>query len=92
MEEQRLAVMAFHAFYFAEEDGVIAGRVFSDDIAGEFGKGALEQRNAAGCPAIKNAEPGVFFCGLVEFREILGERLLVFAKNADSEAALGFQV
>lgn len=92
MEEQRLAIVAFHAFYFAEEDGVIACGVFGDDVAGEFREGAVEERNAAGGPAIANAEEGMLFRGLFEFGEILGERLLIFAQDADAEAALGFEV
>ena len=92
VEEQRIAVMAFHAFDFAEEDGVIAGGVFGDDVAGQFGEGAIEERNAAGGPAIANAEASMLFRGLFEFGEILGEGLLPFAQNADAEAALGFEV
>lgn len=42
MEEERLAFVAYHAFDFAEEDGVIAGGVFADDVAGEFGEGAVQ--------------------------------------------------
>ena len=91
VEEQRIAVVAFHAFDFAEEDGVIAGGVFGDDVAGEFGERAIEQRNAAGGPAIANAEAGMLFRRLFKFCEILGERLLVFAQDADAEAALRFQ-
>ena len=71
---------------------MIAGGVFGDDVAGEFGEGAIEERNATGGPAIANAEAGMLFRGLFEFGEILGERLLVFAENADAEAALGFEV
>ena len=92
MEEQWLAVVAFHAFYFADEDGVIACGVFGDDVACEFGEGAIEERNAAGGPAIANAEAGMFFRGLFQFREILGERLLPFAQDADAKAVLGFEV
>ena len=92
VEEQRIAVVAFHAFYFADEDGVIACGVFGDDVACEFGEGAIEERNAAGGPAIANAEAGMFFRGLFQFREILGERLLPFAQDADAKAVLGFEV
>ena len=92
VEEQRIAVMAFHAFDFAEEDGVIASGVFGDDVAGQFGEGAIEERNAAGGPAIANAEASMLFRGLFEFGEILGEGLLPFAQDADAEAALGFEV
>src|ERR1700757_2426064 len=92
VEDQRIAVVAFHAFDFAEEDGVIAGGMFGDDVAGQFGEGAIEERNAAGGPAIANAEASMLFRGLFEFGEILGEGLLPFAQNADAEAALGFEV
>jgi len=34
MKEERLAVVAGHAFDFAEKDGVIAGGIFRDKIAG----------------------------------------------------------
>ena len=91
VEEQGLAFVAFHAFYFAEEDGVIACGMFGDDVAGEFGEAAIEERNAAGGPAIANAEAGMLFRGLFEFGEILGECLLVFAQDADAKAALRFQ-
>ncbi len=73
VEEQRFPVVAFHAFDFADEDGVIAGRVFSDDGACQFGKPAFQERDSAGCPAIPNAQPSVFFRGLLDFREIFGE-------------------
>src|SRR6266436_3750920 len=82
--------MAFHAFHFAEEDGVIAGWMFSDYVARQLSQCTVQERNAAGGPAIANAEAGMLFRGLFEFGEILGERLLVFAQNADAKAALRF--
>ena len=41
VEEQRITVVAFHAFYCAEEDGVITGGVFGDYVACEFGESAV---------------------------------------------------
>ena len=91
MKEQGLAVVAFHAFDFAEEDGVIAGGVFSDDVAGEFGEGAVQKRNPAGRPLIGNAEASIFFGRLVALSEMLGEGLLSCTKNSYAEAALRFE-
>ena len=91
VEEQRFPVVAVHAFDFADEDCVIAGWVFGDDVARQLCQGVVQQRNAAGGPTIANAEPGVFFRRLFDFREKLRERLLVFAKNVDAEAALRFE-
>ena len=92
VEEQRFSVVAFHGFHFADEDGVIAGRVFADDVARQFGQRAFQQWDSAGGPPITNAQAGMFFRGLFDFREILGERLLPScAKNGDTEAALRFQ-
>lgn len=91
MEEERLAVVAFHAFDFAEEDGVIAAGVFSDDVAGEFGECAVQERNTAGGPLIGNAEARIFFGRLVTLSEMLGEGLLSGTKNSDAEAALHFE-
>jgi len=91
VEEQRVAVVAIHAFYFAEEDGVIAGRVFGDYVAGEFGEGAVQKRNPAGRPLIRNAEASIFFGRLVTFSEMFGEGLLSRTKNGDAKAALRFQ-
>ena len=47
VEEQRFAFVGFHAFDFADEDGVIAGRVFSDDVARQFRERAVQERNSA---------------------------------------------
>jgi len=91
VEEQRVAVVAFHTFGFAEKDGVIAGRVFSDDVACEFGARVVKQRNSTRGSAIKNAQAGMFFRGLFDFREIFGDRLLASTKNADTEAAPQFR-
>jgi len=90
VEEQRITVVAFHAFDFAEEDGVITGRVLADYVAGEFGEGAVQKRNPAGSPLIRNAEASIFFGRLVAFGEMLGEGLLSCPKNSDAEAALRF--
>jgi hypothetical protein len=91
VEEQRLAVVAFHAFDFADEDGVITGRVFADNVAGQFGQRAFEQGNSGRGPTITNAEEGVIFGRLLAFGEMLGERLLSRAEDADAKAALRFQ-
>ena len=91
VEEQRFAVVAFHAFYFTDEDGVIACRVFTYNVARQLGQRAFQQWDSAGGPPITNAQTGMFFWGLFDFREILGERLLASAKNADAEAAMRFQ-
>ena len=91
MEEQRVAVVAVHAFNFAEEDGVIASGVFGHDVAGEFGEGTVQQRNAAGRPLIRNREASICFGRLVTFGEMLGEGLLSGTKNSDAEAALRFE-
>ena len=42
MEEERFAVVAGHAFDFAEEDGVVAGGMFGDEVAGEMGQRAFQ--------------------------------------------------
>ena len=88
VEEQWFAVVAFHAFDFAEEDGVVASAMFADYFAGEFGEGTVEQGNSAGGPLIRDAEASIFFGRLVAFSEMLGEGLLPCTKNSDAEAAL----
>lgn len=88
VEEERFAIVAVHAFDFTEEDGVIAAGMFGDYVAGEFGEGAVEERNAGGGPLIRNAEAGIFFGGLVAFGEMLREGLLSRTKNSNAEAAL----
>jgi len=91
VEKQGLAVVAFHAFHFAEEDGVIPGWVLTDYVAGKFGQRAVQQGNSGGGPAITDAQEGVLFRGLFGLGEILGKRLLPFAKNTDAKAALRFK-
>jgi hypothetical protein len=91
VKEQGIAFVAFHAFDCAEEDGVIAGGMFADNVAGEFGEGAVQKRNPAGRPLIRNAEASIFFGRLVAFSEVLGEGLLSRTKNGDAEAALRFE-
>jgi len=91
VEEERLAIVALHAFDFAEEDGVIAGEVLGDHVASQFCKCAFQERNTGGSPAIANAEAGVGFGRLFAFGEMFGEGLLVFAEDADAEAALRFE-
>ena len=91
VEKQGLAVVAFHAFHFAEEDGVIPGWVLTDYVTGKFGQRAVQQGNSGGGPAITDAQEGVLFRGLFGLGEILGKRLLPFAKNTDAKAALRFK-
>ena len=91
VEEEGFAVVTFHTFDFAEKDGVIAGGVFGDDVAGEFSEGAVEQRNSGGRPFIRNAEASIFFGRLVAFGEMLGEGSLSCAQNRDAETALRFE-
>ena len=88
VEEERFPLLALHAFDFAEENSVVAGGVFADDVAGEFGESAIEEWNATGGPLIGNAEASVFFGRLVAFGEMLGEGLLPRTKNSNAEAAL----
>ena len=66
---------------------MITGGVFGDDVAGEFGESAIEERNAAGCPLIGNAEARVFFGRLVAFCEMFGEGLLSCTKNGYAETS-----
>ncbi len=56
-----------------------------------WARASSNRGNAAGCPAEANAKLLIEFRRLIGFREMLGERLLVFAKNADAEPALRFQ-
>jgi len=91
MEEERLAIVAGHAFDFADEDGVIAGGMFRDEIAGEMGQRPFQQRNTALCPLKTDAQLLLDFGSLFAFREMLGEGLLAFAENADAKAALRFE-
>ena len=91
VEEQWFAVVAFHAFHFADEDGVIPGQVFADDVACEFCERAPQHRNSGGGPTITNSEAGVGFGRLVAFGEMFRESLLAFTKDADTKAALRFE-
>jgi len=91
VEEQRVAVVTFHTFDCADEDGVIAGGMFANDVAGEFGQGTVQKRNAAGGPLIRNTEASIFFRRLIAFGKMLGESLLTRAENGDAEAASRFE-
>jgi len=91
VEKQRLAFAGFHAFDFADEDGVIAGGMFADDVAGEFGERTVQERNSAGGPLIRNAEASIFLRRLIALGKMLGESLLTRAENGDAKAALRFE-
>ena len=91
MEEEGLAVVTGHAFDFAEEDGVIAGGIFRDEIASEMREGAFQKRDARFRPLKTDAQLIFDFGGLLAFREMLGESLLMLAKDADAKAPLRFE-
>src|SRR5216684_2935620 len=83
--EERLAIVDFDAFDFGDEDGVIAGDVGSDDVAGEVHQGVVEEWNAALRPTIANAEI-VFERGVVfGLREIFGDGLLIVLEDVHTE-------
>src|SRR5260370_6888042 len=84
--EERLAIVDFDAFDFGDKDGVIAGDVGSDDVAGEVHQGVVEEWNAALRPTIANAEI-VFERGVVfGLREIFGDGLLMVLEDVHPQA------
>jgi hypothetical protein len=91
VEEEGFAVVAEQGFDLAEEDSVVAGEMFRDEIAGEVGQRVFQQGNAAGCPEKADAELLVESRRLIGSGEMLGERLLIVAEDADAKAALRFQ-
>src|SRR6266851_766154 len=83
--EERLAIVDFDAFDFGDKDGVIAGDVGIDDVAGEVHQGVVEEWNAALRPTIANAEI-VFERGVVfGLREIFGDGLLMVLEDVHTE-------
>ena len=56
MVEQRLAGADVHAFDFADEQGVIARRIFRGNIAGEMSEGVMDQWNTGRGPEESNAK------------------------------------
>ena len=91
VEEEGLAFVAEHGFDLAEKDGVVAGGMLRDEIAGEVGERVFQQGNAAGCPEKADAQLLAEFRRLIGPGEMLGERLLIVAEDADAKAALRFQ-
>jgi hypothetical protein len=91
VEEEGKAFVGGNGFDFAEEDGVVAGEMFRDEVTREMGQRIFQQGNAAGCPAKADTKLAIRVGSLIGLREMLGERLLVFAKDANTEATLRFQ-
>ncbi len=83
-----MAVGGVEAFDLGEEEGVIAGRMLGDDVAGEVREGILEERNAGIGVTKSYAEASGGFRVLNGLGEMLGDRLLGIAKYVDAEAVL----
>jgi len=91
MEDEGKPLVEVDAFHFADEDGVVAGGIFGDKITSEVRERAFEKRNAGVGPMELQAQAGFGFDCLVALGKMFGKRLLVFAKDADSETALRFE-
>ena len=89
--EERLAGSEVHAFDFADEQGVIAGGIFRDDVAGEMRESVVDQRNAGGGPEEMDAEGFGSFGLLKRLGKVFGDSLLRISKNVDAEATLIFE-
>ena len=89
--KERLAIAAIHIFDFADKYGVVTGGMFGDDFTGEVGERIVKKRNSRRGPVEANAQALFHFRSLFALREMVGERFLAFAKDADAKAALRFQ-
>jgi len=86
-----MAFAQIHALDFTEEDRVVSGWIFRDDIAGEMGQSAIKDGDARFGPTIADAESGVGLRALFARGKMLRERLLGIVQNAYAEAPLDLE-
>jgi len=86
-EDERITGKYFHSFDFSKKNGVIAGHVGGDNVAGHLHQCVVKKGYAAGSPAKADAESGFGVVGLLGLREEFGNALLARFEDADAEAA-----
>ena len=91
MKQQRFTLSAIHAFYLSDENGVIARRIFSHNVARQMGERLFEKRHAVGRPDKANAQSVLGLRRLLALREMLGKLLLPDAENAHTKPPLRLQ-
>jgi len=91
LEEQRITFEAIHAFDFANENGVVTGRMLTYNVAGKMCERIMEQGNAGWRPVEADAQTRLCFRSLLALGKVLGEGFLPFAEDADAKTALGFK-
>jgi hypothetical protein len=90
--EERFAIAQIEGFHFTDEDGVVAGRVLRDHVAGEMSQGVFEEGNARVRPVKANAEAGIVGRILLRIGKEFGKMLLGISENTDAEATLRLEI
>jgi len=90
--EERFAIVEIEGFHFTDEDGVVAGHMLRDYVAGEMSQSVFEQRNARVRPPKANPEAGIVGRILLRIGKEFGKMLLGIPENTDAEATLRFEI
>jgi hypothetical protein len=90
--EERFAFAQIEGFHFTDEDGVVAGRVLRDHVAGETSQGVFEEGYARVRPVKANAEAGIVGRILLRIGKKFGQMPLGISENTDAEATLRLEI
>src|SRR5207245_3690474 len=84
--KQRLSLVNHGVFHFPDKNRVIARKMRRDDVATQVEQRVFKDRDAARGPTVADGQALLGLGALLAAREVLGNGLLPFLKDADAAA------